>query len=218
MLVASEIETGGIPAPAITINARCLQRTFGQIPSICCVYSWRTLILLCVCPQFFTSFSGKLMNYFSFAGTVKQWKDGEGMILGIFFEYAAIIPWITHSPWKTASTKELSAGAIFWTTFCWAIPEKLPFSTMIYCLSMSLWILLVENIIHFNWTRISTQITRRVCFSFSSNMDLFTKSGFMIQNILLWPPILHICIFCLKYLTPTKRRIITSIFSWQVGG
>ena len=47
-------------------------------------------------------------------------------------------------------------------------------------------------------------------------LDLFTNFGSMIQNTLLLQLTLHIFIFCLKFLTPTKQKITTSTFSWQV--
>ena len=160
MVVATEIDTGGIPAPTITINARCLC-------SVCHLYHRIKL-------EAFT------------AGIAKRWKDGEGTKLEIFFRFATLPTLrILHVPLKTALTKVLSTIMIYWMISCLAIQENLPFLTTKSCPSMRPWMLLVGNITPFNWPRTLDLITRRICFLFCSNMDLFTRFGSTIQNILL---------------------------------
>ena len=87
MVVATEIDTGGIPAPTITINARCLC-------SVCHLYHRIKL-------EAFT------------AGIAKRWKDGEGTKLEIFFRFATLPRLrILHIPLKTALTSTFNNNDI----------------------------------------------------------------------------------------------------------
>ena len=115
--------------------------------------------------------------------------------------------------WKTVSTREPSTKVISLTTFSLDIQGEPLFWMTRPCPSLRLLIWLVGNITRYNWIMISTPTTKTICCLFFSNMDLFTNFGSMIQNTLLLQLTLHIFIFYLKFLTPTKQKTTTSTFS-----